>query len=68
MFLKELDQKRAMRAFGIGLEGGGKSSCQEFMISYMAEPNWVKLSGIILKIQENDLAKEFFEKVEKKES
>ena len=35
------------------------------MISEMAEPIWVKLSGIIWGMRENVLAKEFFEKVEK---
>ena len=34
------------------------------MISEMAEPIWVKLSGIIWGMRENVLAKEFFEKVE----
>ena len=42
-----LYQKRAKRGFGIRLERGGKSNALEFMISNMAEPNWVKLSGVI---------------------
>ena len=58
-------QKRAKRAFGIGLKGGGKSSCLLLFSSQVAGPKWVKLSGIILGIRENVLAKEFFEKVEK---
>ena len=37
----------ASEAFGNGLERGGQSCALEFMISNMAEPNWVKLSGII---------------------
>ena len=32
------------------------------MISIMAEPKWVKLSGIIYGMRETDLAKESFSK------
>ena len=35
------------------------------MISEMAGPIWGKLSGIVEGECENDLAKEFFEKIEK---
>ena len=35
------------------------------MIANMAEPFWVKLSGILEGWCENVLAKEFFEKIEK---
>ena len=38
------------------------------MISEMAGPIWVKLSGIVKGGRENDLAKEFFEKVENEKS
>ena len=35
------------------------------MISEMAGPIWLKLLGIVEDGRENDLAKEFFEKIEK---
>ena len=38
------------------------------MISEVAGPIWVKLSGVVKYVRENDLAKEFFEKVEKEKS
>ena len=41
----------------------GESCCICLMISEMAGPIWVKLSRIVVGGQENDLAKEFFEKM-----
>ena len=38
------------------------------MIANVAEPIWVKFSGIVEDRVENDLAKEFFEKIEKYKS
>ena len=55
----ELDQSRRL------WWGEGESCCQVPKISNMADPIWVKLSGIIVDSAENDLAKEFFGKIEK---
>ena len=44
---------------------GGKSCALLLMVSEMAGPIWVKLSGIVKGGRENDLAKEILEKVEK---
>ena len=46
----------------IGHQGEGQSCCMLPMISNMAEPIWVKLSGIIEHSAENDLLKDFFGK------
>ena len=65
LFLYSFFHFHSIQAFGMGLKRGGQSCALEFMISNTAVPNWVKLSGIIYGIRENDLLKEFFENVEK---
>ena len=46
----------------------GESCCKWLMISNMAGPIWMKLSGIVEGGKENALAKEFFEKIKKLKS
>ena len=59
-----LDQRK--RVLVLDVWRVGESWCVCLMISEMAGPIWVKLSGVVKYVRENDLAKEFFEKNEKK--
>ena len=54
------EPKAPVRVF----QGVGKSSSLIPMISKMAEPIWVKLSGLIKYMVESVLAKEFFKKTQ----
>ena len=64
-------QKRAREASELLLwvcQGGHKSYCQLPMISNMAAPICIKLSGFIKYMVESVLAKEFFEELKKEKT
>ena len=61
-------QKRASEAselLVLGLQRGGESRCSLPMVSNMAGPIWMRLSGFVEDRGQSNLAKEFFRKIEK---
>ena len=51
---------KASELLVLGLQRGGESCGVHRMISEMAEPNWVKPTGFVEDMGQNNLAKEFF--------